>query len=390
MFRSIFGGGGGDAQTLQGSSLAEVLTAAFAAADGNVDASTLETLNLAAVLAAAVSAAGTALDGTVDAGTLGGSNLAAVIAAAQTGVNATQLQGSSLSAVLASALAAATAADLPVLIDTVQGRLSADSSDPTAQGTSSTLYYLPFVGNQIALPDGSGGWVLRSIGSGLSFALSGNDLQGNPIASNAAYEVCVWDNGGTATLALRRWTSTTSRGAGATLSSQDGVPVLDSNGLMRSVGSICTNGSGNCQSTVGKRRISNRYNRREYRDHVPTTRSNYTMNGTIGDRTLNASAYDEFQHVFMSCLAEDVVAHLNILVGFGSGTYTAWVALDGSQAGPKFQLGATGTVRTFGVAREQTGLHTLASYESTVSATSIIANLAPAGAYAGFVASGEW
>lgn len=103
--------------------------------------------------------------------------------------------------------------------NTQGGRLSLSSSDPAPtddQLTKTTLYYLPYKGNHVALWDTSlSRWKLSKIpDAGVSITDSG-------LAFNTTYDVFVYLTGGTLTLDLTAWSSDTARATA--LARQDGV-----------------------------------------------------------------------------------------------------------------------------------------------------------------------
>lgn len=131
-------------------------------------------------------------------------------------------------------------------------RLGLVSGDPTADATGqSTLYCTPFVGNQIALYDGSD-WVLRS-GSQFSLSLSG-------LTTGALYDVFVYDNAGTLTLELgAAWTDTNTRSTA--IVKQDGVYVKNGAVTRRYVGTIRAVSATQTTSNTTLRYVYNYYNR---------------------------------------------------------------------------------------------------------------------------------
>lgn len=271
------------------------------------------------------------------------------------------------------------------------GRLCMSATDPLDGTAGSDLYYTAYSGEYVAAFSGSA-LALAQITSSTTFDLStDNDLDSASIASSSVYDVFVTISGGEARLALKKWTNATTRATA--LSRTGGVYYIQiSSSYYRYVGTIRTSSTTQVRSDTSKRYISNAYNRVPYRDYdPPTTPTSYTVTGTVGARTLNGAGYAPFTHSHVNGLApQSAKADLAILVGFGSGTYEAWVGIDGSTpAGPKHQIGSTGNVNTFGVS-EGIGFHTLTAHESTTSASSIIPNIAPGGAYAGFVVTGEW
>lgn len=124
------------------------------------------------------------------------------------------------------------------------------TSDVTAAGT---VYFTPYQGNTIMLPDANGDWSMFQFAE-LSQALTDNTKSPSAAASSSLYDMFVWNDAGT--LRCTRgpaWSSGTSRGTGAgttQLALVDGVlcnAVAVSNGPGASrgvyVGTIATDGS---------------------------------------------------------------------------------------------------------------------------------------------------
>lgn len=120
------------------------------------------------------------------------------------------------------------------------------SSDVTA---APTLYYTPYLGNQIALYTGTA-WVVYSL-SELSLALT--------VTSDNNYDVFVYDNGGTRAIELSNaWTNDTTRSQVLTL--QDGIYVKSGAPTKRYVGTIRASGANVTEDSAAKRFVWNLYN----------------------------------------------------------------------------------------------------------------------------------
>ena len=146
------------------------------------------------------------------------------------------------------------------------GRLSPVSGDPLGEGLSSTIFFAPFMGENIALFNGDK-WVDTQFAE-LSFDLT-------PYASGGSYgrlyDVFIWLGADGATPQLDVWpwqeiTTTNGLNTGATLNPQerttalslkDGVYVSDPSGLKRYLGTINIDGSGQTQNSVDRRWIWN-------------------------------------------------------------------------------------------------------------------------------------
>jgi len=134
-----------------------------------------------------------------------------------------------------------------------QGRLTLTSSTPvtTADVTAATtLYWSPYIDNQVALYDGSS-WVLFDQAQ-LSIAV--------PATTDTMYDVFINYNAGTPALALTAWTNDTTRATA--LTTQDGVFVKTGSTGQRYVGSFRTTGSsGQTEDSNAKRYVWNYYHR---------------------------------------------------------------------------------------------------------------------------------
>jgi len=144
------------------------------------------------------------------------------------------------------------------------GRLTPVSGDPLGEGVSSTLFFTPFMGENIALFNGNK-WVNTDF-TELSFDLT-------PYASSGAfgklYDVFIWLDGETVKLDVWPWqdiTTINGLNTGATLNPQvrsneldikDGVYVSEPNGVKRYLGTINIDGSGQTQNSVDRRWIWN-------------------------------------------------------------------------------------------------------------------------------------
>jgi hypothetical protein len=138
-------------------------------------------------------------------------------------------------------------------IGTVNGRLSLKeinalpSGDQTAK---TTIYFVPYKGNQIALYSGSA-WVIHSF-SALSLSLSG-------YAADTNFDIFIYDNSGTLTLESAAWTDDTTRATA--LTTQDGVNVKSGATTRRYLGTIrTTSTTGQCEDSVNSRFVWNHYN----------------------------------------------------------------------------------------------------------------------------------
>jgi len=137
-------------------------------------------------------------------------------------------------------------------IGVADGRLTLTTGTPvtTADVTGAgTLYYTPYIGNRIAVYDGSN-WKIRSF-SEISLALS--------VSSGTNYDVFVYDNSGTLTLELTAWTNDTTRATA--LTTQDGIYVKTGATTRRYLGTIRASGANQTEDSLSKRFVWNCYNR---------------------------------------------------------------------------------------------------------------------------------
>jgi len=118
---------------------------------------------------------------------------------------------------------------------TADGRLTLESGVPvstTSQTAKTTIYYMPYAGNRIALYDGSA-WVV-AVFSEVSASLSG-------LIANTNYDVFGYSNSGALTLELVAWTNATTRATA--VARQDGVLVKSGAATRRYLGTLRTTGT---------------------------------------------------------------------------------------------------------------------------------------------------
>lgn len=138
----------------------------------------------------------------------------------------------------------------------VEGRLTLTTALPVtvADVTAAvTIYYTPYIGNCIALYDGSVSWTLRNF-SELSLAVG-------TITSGKNYDIFIYDNAGTAALEMSAaWASDTARTDA--LTRQDGVLVKSGATTRRYIGTFRTTSTTTTEDSKLKRFLWNAYNRR--------------------------------------------------------------------------------------------------------------------------------
>jgi hypothetical protein len=124
------------------------------------------------------------------------------------------------------------------------GRLTLTTGTPvmtSAATAQTTLYYTPYIGNQIALYNGSA-WVYVSF-TEVSLSLSGH-------TANTNYDIWGYSNSGTLTLESTAWTNDTTRATA--LTTQNGVYVKSGATTRRYLGTIRITGStGQCEYSFG-------------------------------------------------------------------------------------------------------------------------------------------
>jgi hypothetical protein len=135
-----------------------------------------------------------------------------------------------------------------------EGRLTLTTGVPVTTSdvsAATTLYYTPYVGNQIELYDGST-WD--------NFTFTELSLALGALAASTIYDIFVYDNAGVVTLESLAWASAVARATA--LAYQDGVLVKSGDATRRYLGSIRINSTGGqCEDTVLERYVWNYYNR---------------------------------------------------------------------------------------------------------------------------------
>lgn len=133
------------------------------------------------------------------------------------------------------------------------GRLTLTSGTPitTADVTAATnVYYTPYNGNIITLYDGAI-WVPVKF-TEITLALTG-------LTANTNYDVWGRINSGALALDTTAWTNATTRATA--IAQQDGVDVKSGDATRRLLGTIRITGTtGQCEDSIARRYVSNRYN----------------------------------------------------------------------------------------------------------------------------------
>ena len=133
------------------------------------------------------------------------------------------------------------------------GRLTMSSGNPDilTDQAGVTVYYTPYCGDTIALYDGSSKWELITF-TELSQATSGLD-------ASSVYDVFCYNNSGTATLEVTKWTNTTTRATA--LTRQNGVYVKNGATTRRYLGTFYTHSDKNVYDCYQYRWLWNHYNK---------------------------------------------------------------------------------------------------------------------------------
>lgn len=168
------------------------------------------------------------------------------------------------------------------------GRLTLTTGVPvttTDVTSSSTLFYTPYVSNQIALYNGTA-WSLYTF-TERSLALSG-------LTSGRPYDVFLYDNAGTLTLELTAWTNDTTRATA--LVYQDGVLVRSGATTRRYLGTIYTTGTTTTEDSRANRYVWNYYNR-QHREMLRTDATVSWNYSTTTWRQANGSTTNQLNFV---------------------------------------------------------------------------------------------
>jgi hypothetical protein len=135
------------------------------------------------------------------------------------------------------------------------------TTDVTAAGT---LYCVPYVGNRIALYDGTN-WLLRT---SAQFSL------GLTLTADKPYDIFCYDNAGTPTLEVLVWTNDTTRATA--LVYQNGVLVKSGATTRRYLGSLYASGADVTENSYAKRYLWNYYHRVELPMRVTESTDSWT------------------------------------------------------------------------------------------------------------------
>ena len=276
-----------------------------------------------------------------------------------------------------------------------QGRLTLQMATPvmtTTQAARTTIYYTPYVGNQVPIYDGSG-FTMTSIGSELSVATTDTTKSPAAIGVSKVNDWFVWNDAGTIRLGHGPdWTSDTVRSAGTALVMVNGIWLNNAaitNGPAASrgtyVGTTCSNATSQLDwiygaiaagGTAGFFGLWNCYNRIRFGSLTGETTNSWTY-ATATIRAANNSA--TMRCSFVYGLNEEVVnssyklavnsgAAVNGIIGVGLDTTTAFSGL------PGWQALASNNVSTMGTYSGSPGLgfHYISANETVSTAVSCI------------------
>ena len=175
------------------------------------------------------------------------------------------------------------AANLPRVSPLIcQGRLTVLSGASAGEATGvSTIYWTPYLGSQIAIPESSYGanqWKLFEF-TEMPLTLSG-------LTTGNCYDVFIYDNAGTLALGTQAWTNNTTRAVA--ISYIDGIPVLTA--TQRYLGTFYAQSATTTSDTPRYRFVWNYYNQMPRNlTNFPNT-GNWTAAGTLGWRAQNNDA----------------------------------------------------------------------------------------------------
>jgi len=279
------------------------------------------------------------------------------------------------------------------------GRLTLQSGVPvmtTNTAGATTVYYTPYNGYQIALPDGVAGGMVSQIFTELSQLTTDATKSPAAVAASSCYDIFVWNDAGT--LRATRgaaWTNCTSRGAGMAAIGRINGTFVNTNTITNGppakmgvwVGAIASNagstidyifGAASSGGTAARLEVCNAFNRQQIFTQVVDSGTAYTYSSaTI--RQARASAGN--QASFMSCSAAD-----SVFVGIQTECATTAAANTGCDVGFGFDTTASfnGTARYRSVAptaavfttgqtvssywQPGVGVHVISSNESSVGA----------------------
>lgn len=228
------------------------------------------------------------------------------------------------------------------------GRLSLTTGDPatvTDISGSSTAYYAPYVGNRIALYDGTSDWNIRTF-TETSITLVG-------LTASTPYDVFAYDNAGVVTFETVAWTSATARATG--IVRQDGVYCKVGSLTRRYIGTIYINATGGqSDDTVAKRYLWNEYNamRAPMRVLEATDSWTYSLDAY---QQMNASTANQLD-IMVGTLGREFDAEVFSAAGNSTGNVNTYVSI--GEDGTSEAVGVLGKLNTSRLAAGDVKTHT--------------------------------
>lgn len=204
-----------------------------------------------------------------------------------------------------------------------EGRLTLETGvaiSTTNQSNMTTIYYTPYMGNNVALYNGTS-WTIATF-TERSLALAGLVSAGNN------YDVFLYNNAGTLTLELSNaWTNNVTRSQA--LASQGGVLVKSGTTSRRYLGTIRGTGAGQTQDKANQRFTWNYQNRVPRSLQINDTADNWAY-VTNGWRSADASATNRVEFVTGESDVLVEVAALSLAAGSAAtlNYYSTGVGLD--------------------------------------------------------------
>jgi hypothetical protein len=190
-----------------------------------------------------------------------------------------------------------------------EGRLTLDNTAPvtTSDVTGATsVYFMPYNGNRIALFDGTG-WRKYQFTT-LTLALG-------TLTSGLPYDVFIYDNAGTLTLELLAWTNGTTRATALVF--QDGVYCKTGALTRRYLGTFYTTSTTQTEDSGLNRLLWNMYNRVPRQGYVQSTTGHTYGSATTrywnNDSTMKVSAVLGLPDRITQCLSMDVSLGTNAI-----------------------------------------------------------------------------
>ena len=246
------------------------------------------------------------------------------------------------------------------------GRLTLESGvaiSITDQSAKTTLYYTPYIHSSIGLYDTTNSvWV--------PYNFTQRSLALGTLSSGFNYDVFIYSNAGTLTLAASVWTSNTARATAISL--QDGVYVKTSDKSYRYLGTFRTASTTTTEDKISSRLVWNYYNRLP-RQIRCTLVASHIYSTSVWRAYNNSTVVGETRMQFVTGLAEDAISHTitsqieYIYIGIGLDSTTV-------PAAPAMHIGTTGFQVSFSLSytlAPQVGFHFLQVIEYGLSGNSL-------------------